>query len=228
MKKIAFFLMVAITTSFLPLTLSAQNGMDHGHRYIDLGLPSGTKWADCNIGAKTRTNYGYYYAWGETSRKTKYDWDTYKYGSAYDELTKYCNVSKYGKDGFTDYKKVLDLSDDVAHFLWGGDWRIPSKEQFKELIEYTKHKWTIINGVKGMLFTGRNGHSIFLPAAGCRRGASLGGAGSYSYGGYWSRTLYADYPVIAYHLDFDSDDVKVSDFYSRDDGRTVRPVRSKN
>lgn len=226
MKKIVFLLMVAITTSFLPLTLSAQNGMDHGHRYIDLGLPSGTKWADCNIGAKTRTNYGYYYAWGETSRKTKYDWDTYKYGSD-DELTKYCTDLDYGEDGFTDDKEELDLSDDVAHKLWGGKWRIPTKEQFEELIEYTKQRWTKINGVKGMLFTGRNGHSIFLPAAGGRKGTSLVGAGSG--GDYWSRTLNADYPYLANSLYFCSSVVHVYDcHFSRYYGHTVRPVRSKN
>ncbi|QFQ11931.1 hypothetical protein C7Y71_002200 [Pseudoprevotella muciniphila] len=198
--------MVAITTSFLPLTLSAQNGMDHGHRYIDLGLPSGTKWADCNIGAKTRTNYGYYYAWGETSRKTKYDWDSYKFGS--DKLTKYCTDSDYGEDGFTDDKEELDLSDDVARKLWGGKWRIPSDEQFEELIEHTKHRWTKINGVKGMLFTGRNGHSIFLPAAGHRYGTSLYDAGSGA--NYWSRTLNADSPDYAYCLYFYSDGVYVT------------------
>lgn len=226
MKKIVFFLMVAITTSFLPLTLSAQNGMDHGHRYIDLGLPSGTKWADCNIGAKTRTNYGYYYAWGETSRKTKYDWDTYKYGNAYEELTKYCTDSYYGEDGFTDDKEELDLSDDVAHKLWGGKWRIPTKEQFEELIEHTKHRWTKINGVKGMLFTGRNGHSIFLPAAGFRSDTSLYDVGSYGY--YRSRTLIADFPFNAYYLGFGSGGVDVYYGSSRDSGHTVRPVRSKN
>lgn len=229
MKKKLFFIIVAIITSFSPLTLSAQNGMDNGHRYIDLDLPSGTKWASCNIGAKTRTEYGYYYAWGETSRKTKYDWSTYKYGSDDDELTKYCTDSDYGEDGFTDYKKELDLSDDVAHVLWGGNWRMPSDEQFEELEEHTKYRWTKINGVNGWLFTGSNGHSIFLPAAGSRTGTSLYGAGSS--GDYWSRTLSDVHLEDAYCLDFDSDDVYVNydghyghGYNVRYNGLTVRPV----
>ena len=226
MKKYLFLLLLAVLSAFSTLSLCAQNGMDNGHRYIDLGLPSGTKWADCNIGAKTRTNYGYYYAWGETSRKTKYDWDTYKYGSDRNELTKYCTDSEYGEDGFTDDKEELDLSDDVAHKLWGGKWRIPSDEQFYELIEYTKHRWTKINGVKGMLFTGRNGHSIFLPAGGGRVGTSLGNVGSG--GAYWSRTLFAGYPCYAFSLNFYSGGVDVYEIDSdpgRGSGSTVRPVR---
>ena len=234
MKKIALFLLFAIIAAIAPLTLFAQNGVHNGHRYVDLGLPSGTKWADRNVGASSPTQYGNYYAWGETTTKSNYDCDTYKYGSQYGSeydtisfsLTKYCTRADCGKNGFKDDKKELNLADDVAHTQWGGEWRMPTKEQFDELIEYTKHKWTSINDKWGYLFTGRNGNSIFLPAAGYRYGTSLSYAGSH--GDYWSRTLNADYPGSAYSLDFYSVDVDVYDLSDRFLGHTVRPVRSKN
>ena len=222
MKKIALFLLFAIIATIAPLTLFAQNGVHNGHRYVDLGLPSGTKWADCNVGASSPTEYGNYYSWGETSTKSNYDCDTYKYGYNCVELTKYCTISDYCKNGFKDNKKELDLADDVAHALWGGQWRMPTFEQIYELKKYTTSKWTSINDVWGRLFTAKNGNSIFLPAAGFRSGTLLYGAGSC--GDYWSRTLYADYPVRAGHLDFLSDDVKF-DHDTRSYGFTVRPVR---
>ena len=83
----------------------------NNHEYVDLGLPSGLKWATCNVGATTPEEYGYYFAWGETQPKKNYDWTTYKYGTNYDQLTKYCNNSYWGKDGFTDNKTVLDPED---------------------------------------------------------------------------------------------------------------------
>ncbi|MBQ7664854.1 MAG: DUF1566 domain-containing protein [Bacteroidaceae bacterium] len=222
MKKIALFLLYAIIATIAPLTLFAQNGVHNGHRYVDLGLPSGTKWADCNVGASSPTEYGNYYAWGETLTKSNYDCDTYKFGN--DKLTKYCTESNYGKNGFKDNKTDLDLADDVAHTQWGGEWRIPTKEQFDELIEYTKHKWVSINDKWGYLFTGRNGNSIFLPAAGGRYDTLLLDAGSLGY--YWSRTLNAVYPDDAYGLYFDSGDMDVYGSYgSRGRGHTVRPVR---
>lgn len=231
MKKIALFLLFAIIAAIAPLTLFAQNGVHNGHRYVDLGLPSGTKWADCNIGAKTKTNYGYYYAWGETSRKTNYSWSTYKYGKNYDKLTKYTD-SYYGKNGYADNKNELDFSDDVAQKLWGGKWRIPSEEQFEELINYTKQRWTRVNGVKGLFFIGKNGNSIFLPAAGCREGNSL--CCSNSVGHYWSRTLDVNISCKAEQLEFYSDDIvfvrsdhDVADYF-RSHGRPIRPVYDKN
>ncbi|MBQ7057647.1 MAG: hypothetical protein IJM84_06845 [Bacteroidaceae bacterium] len=193
---------------------------------VDLGLPSGTKWADRNVGATTKSDAGDYFAWGETSTKSDYDWSTYKYGNAYNKLTKYCTNSSYGKDGFTDNKTELVLDDDVAHKEWGGSWRMPSKEQIEELVNNTTSEFTTVNNVKGYLFTASNGNSIFLPAAGYRFGTSLIGAGSD--GLFWSRTLNADDPVDAYYLYFDSDEVGVSDNSSigrGDGGRTVRPVR---
>lgn len=130
----------------------AQSGEDKsgeigGRKYVDLGLPSGTLWATCNVGASKPEDYGECFAWGETTGykngKTNFDWSTYKYCKASNStLTKYCNNSDYGNDGKTDSKKELDLSDDAAYVNWGADWRMPTEEQFKELINssYTTTK----------------------------------------------------------------------------------------
>ena len=202
----------------------AQPSSDNGHLYVNLGLPSGTKWATCNIGASKPEEYGGYYAWGETSTKSDYYWDTYKYGYDWNKLTKYCTDSYYGKDGFIDNKTELDLDDDVAHKQWGGHWRMPSKEQFEELLSNTTSQWVTVNGKEGSLFTASNGNSIFLPAAGVRDDTSRYDEGSY--GGYWSRTLHADGPASAYGLYFYSDSVFVGDYGRgrRYYGPTVRPV----
>ena len=109
-----------------------KSGTQDGHDYVDLGLTSGTKWATANVGAKTPQDYGNYYAWGEVTTKSTYAWSTYKYDD-YNKLTKYCSKSSYGKDGFTDTKTTLDLSDDAAYVNWGGKWRMPTDEQQTEL-----------------------------------------------------------------------------------------------
>ena len=203
-----------------------ESGSIGGRDYVDLGLPSGTLWATCNVGASSPEDYGNYIAWGEMSTKSTYDWSTYKWCNGdYDKLTKYCNNSSYGNNGFTDNKKELDPDDDAAYVNWGRDWRMPSQEQFEELINssYTTTEWTTQNGVKGRLITSNsNGNSIFLPAAGYRYGSSLGSAGSYGY--YWSRTLYESGPYYAWGLSFGSSSVSTgSDF--RYYGQSVRPVR---
>ena len=115
------------------LTDFYHDGAESGYNYVDLGLTSGTKWATCNVGASKPQDYGDYYAWGEVTPKETYNWSTYKYGSAYNQLTKYCSSSSYGKDGFTDSKTTLDLSDDAAYVNWGGKWRMPTKAQQDEL-----------------------------------------------------------------------------------------------
>ena len=202
------------------------------HEYVDLGLPSGTLWATCNIGATSPEDYGDYFAWGETegynSGKTIFDWSTYKWCKGSENtMTKYCTDSNYGYNGFTDAKTELDLEDDAAYVNWGPAWRMPSIEQFRELINssYTTTEWTTQNGVNGRKITSKtNGNSIFLPAAGYRLGSFLISAGSY--GIYWSRTLPWDFPDVAWYLYFDSSDIGTSGdgrFY----GRSVRPVRSQ-
>ena len=192
---------------------------------VDLGLPSGTLWASCNLGATKPEEYGLYFAWGETQPKENYSWNTYKWcnGSS-STMTKYCNKSSYGNNGFTDNKTELDLEDDAAYVNWGSDWRMPSKEQQDELRSQCTWTWTQLNGVYGRKVTGPNGNSIFLPAAGYRYDASLSDAGSW--GRYWSRTLHTDLANDAYYLNFYSGDVDWN-YYYRYRGRSVRPVRMK-
>ncbi len=195
------------------------------HAYVDLGLPSGLLWATCNVGAETPEEYGDYFAWGETQPKDTYNWSTYQYcNGSYNTLTKYCNDSSYGYNGFTDNLTTLLPEDDAATANWGSDWRMPTKEEWQELLDNTTVTWTQQNGVNGMLFTASNGNSLFLPAAGCRYNSSLSYAGSYGY--YWSSSLYTDYPIYAWYLYFLSDYYGMYLYYSRGYGHSVRPVRS--
>lgn len=198
------------------------------HAYVDLGLPSGLKWATCNVGASSPEEYGDYFAWGETtgynSGKTTYDWSTYKYcnGSSSTQ-TKYCNNSSYGNNGFTDDKTTLDLVDDAARANWGGIWRMPTQEECKELINNCTTTWTTVGGVYGRLFTSNiNGNSLFLPAAGYRYDTSLRDAGSYGY--YWSSSLYSDNPNGAWSPYFGSIHVNPDYGSGRCRGQSVRAV----
>jgi hypothetical protein len=191
---------------------------------VDLGLPSGLKWASFNLGASKPEEYGDYFAWGEVEPNWKYVWSTYKWcmGSEY-TMTKYCNKSDYGYNGFTDNKTILDPEDDVAHVKLGGSWRMPADDEWTELRAQCTGTWTTQNGVKGILVTGPNGNSIFLPAAGYRYGTNLYSVGSYS--SYWSSSLDTDYPYDAYYVLFYSD--YVDWYYSlsrRYYGHSVRPV----
>ena len=138
---------------------------NNGYDYVDLGLPSGTLWATCNVGASKPSDFGLYFQWGDTQGCTKgqvgagkqFNWVHYKFsinGSSYD-------FSKYStKD------TKLDLEDDTAHVNMGGDWHMPTPNQIKELIDNTESSLTVQNGVMGMEFTSKNGKSIFIPAAG--------------------------------------------------------------
>lgn len=206
------------------------DGFEGGYAYMDLGLPSGTLWAAWNVGADNPEDYGDYFAWGETtgynSGKTTFSWSTYTFcnGSS-STLTKYCNDSSYGYNGFTDSLTELELSNDAAYVNWGSDWRMPSKAQFDELINssYTTTTWTKQNEVYGSKITSKtNGNSIFLPATGYRSGTSLYIAGSS--GDYWSRTLETGNPGRARDLYFDSGYVYAI-YNGRCNGRSVRPVR---
>ncbi len=203
---------------------------DNGHDYVDLGLPSGLKWATCNIGATKPEEYGDYFAWGETTgynsgKTTTFSWSNYKYCNGdYNKLTKYCDNSTYGNNGFTDTKTTLDLADDAARANWGGSWRMPTQEECKELINNCTTTWTTENGVYGRLFTSKtNGKTLFLPAAGLRSGSSLVDAGSFGY--YWSSSLISGYPYIARTLDFYSTNVTTYN-NTRYYGQSVRAVCS--
>ncbi len=195
---------------------------------VDLGLPSGTLWATCNVGATSPEQDGAYFAWGETTTekyKYTYDWSTYKYCNGGSRTqTKYCTDSSYGT---VDNKTTLDPSDDAAHVNWGGDWRMPTKSEQDELLDECTWTWTDNynnTGVAGCIVTGTNGNSIFLPAAGYRAEyATFCDVGVY--GCYWSSSLNESYPNRSYYLDFGSDSYDEYRNY-RCYGRSVRPVCS--
>ena len=174
----------------------------NAHEWVDLGLPSGTKWATMNVGADSPEDYGDYFAWGETTPKSFYIGTNYNYSSS---------------------PTTLPLEDDAAYTNWGTSWRMPTKAELTELVneDYTVCTWITQNGVNGWKVTSKiNGNTIFLPAAGfCRY--SLSSAGSR--GNYWSSSLAADYSYYAYYLCFGSAGVYNSS-YGRYDGQSVRPV----
>ena len=194
--------------SFTTLAESPYN------EYVDLGLPSGLKWATCNVGANTPEEYGNHYAWGEVLTKTEYSSSNCPtYG-----LTK----SELQSQGYIDSEGNLTPQYDAARANWSGDWRLPTKAEMQELIDNCTWEWTTQNGKNGYKVTGPNGNYIFLPAAGYRDGSSLRSAGSYGY--YWSLAPHEGNSYNAYYLYFSSDDHYVS-HYGRNYGLSVRPVR---
>ena len=197
---------------------------------VDLGLPSGIRWASCNVGATTPEGYGYYFAWGETESKKNYSWETYKYANVgefyHHKFTKYCTDASSGDNGFIDNKTVLEPEDDAATANWGDVWRMPTDAEWTELREQCTWTWTAQNGVNGYQVASKtNGNSIFLPAAGFRDGnAAPYVAGNRGY--YGSSSL----------LENSSDDVWIVTFKhekverqnnKRNKGLSVRPVQDK-
>ncbi len=141
----------------------------NGHEYVDLGLPSGTLWATCNVGATKPEGCGDCFAWGETTPKNSYEWDNYKYGNGhsdnwdYDKLTKYCCQAEHGYNGFTDNLTTLEAIDDAATANWGNGWRTPTELQVQELLRFTLQEISFQNNVQGLTLTGTNHNSIFFP-----------------------------------------------------------------
>ena len=178
------------------------------------------------MGATKPEEYGDYFAWGETTPKKDYSWETYKWCDNVDNgLTKYCNDSNYGYNGFTDTKTELDLEDDAAYVNWGGDWRMPSWEQQKELLDNCTSELMQLNGVYGRKVTGPNGNSIFLPMASWYWRTELESANFV--GRYWSRSLYR-YPIYASYLQLQVDwEVFEGSSFTRCFGYSVRPVKEK-
>ena len=185
------------------------------HEYVDLGLPSGTLWATCNIGASKPEDYGDYFAWGETRPKRDYGWSTYKYSSV-GKLTKYTQ-----EDSLT----VLRSEDDAATTNWGTDWHTPTEKEWKELIDNTQNTKAKWHGVKGRLFTASNGNSLFFPAG----------------GGFWNDELcYVGNYVACWSSSVDNNNLSTARYYYGDllgcdngvyftdryRGVCVRPVRS--
>ena len=187
---------------------SLTTGKYNGHDWVDLGLPSGLKWATCNVGASSPSDYGDYYAWGEISTKGSYDRD---------------NSTTYGKE-------ISDIAGnstyDVARAEWHGSWRLPTEKEFQELIDNCEWEWTTQDGHKGYKVTSKkNGNSIFLPAADWRHGASPADLGSC--GRYWSATPDESNANGAYYLDF-GEGRRSTHWGSRYCGRSVRPVFQNN
>ena len=216
-------------------SISFDEMMAEGHRYVDLGLPSGTLWATCNVGAESPEGYGDYFAWGETEPKSLYNWSTYKYHdsniSTHLFLTKYCRNSE---EGTVDGKMILEAMDDAASFNWGSEWQMPSRRQFDELFDrqYTTNEWTTLNGVNGVKITSKeNGSSIFLPAAGYREDSSFEETPAQGIGvvlTYWSRLLSVDnseYADLLFCANMQGSNGAYVDSRSRSIGLTVRPVR---
>ncbi len=200
------------------------------HEYVDLGLPSGTLWAKCNIGASAPEECGDYFAWGETTPKDYYAWSTYKWfatGANQTGFTKYCCDSPAGYFDFDDITTELNPADDAATMNWGLNWQMPSDDQLEELVQSCSWQWTQRNGVNGYLITGPNGKTMFLPLTGFYVGSSRVRAGFD--GEYWSRTLFTEYysSSRACYLTFYDEDwywFATARFY----GLPVRPVRASH
>ena len=203
----------------------------YGYRAIDLGLPSKLKWASCNVGADKPEEYGKYFQWGDVEGEAiadnaqptrTYDWTNapYKSGSSSTSYTKYTP---------TDGKTVLEPSDDAAHAIMGGNWRMPTSAEFQDLYDNTTREWVNIGGVNGYRFTstkeGYTDKSIFIPASGSCDGTSLILRGAYGY--YWSSSLYSSNPLCAYNLFFNSGNVYPQSYGNRRSGFSVRGVVSE-
>ena len=197
------------------------------HEYVDLGLPSGTLWATCNIGSDSPEQYGDYFAWGETEPKDNYTTSNYKFNRGSGLMTKYCTISSFGSGGMTDGLTELLPEDDAATVNWGNDWQMPSKDQIEELLDpsLTTSKWTSLNDFYGTKITSiKNGNWIFLPATGFVDGNSINRLDSY--GTCWTRSLKEDGPRDAYDWGYMWSGI----FWGADRrymGENVRPVRVK-
>jgi len=180
--------------------------------YVDLGLPSGTLWATCNVGANSPEEIGDSFAWGETRPKDYYSWSTYKWCNGETNMTKYSTE--------VDNKTELDPEDDAATVNRGPQWRTPTQEQLQELVEQCTWTYLILNGVGCCQATGPNGNSIFFPLSGDPLEDYYLG-----FGHYWSRTLYNN--SQAYFLSLMSGNFKpyTNSYGSRSSGINIRPVR---
>ena len=184
--------------------------MKKKEEYIDLGLPSRTLWANCNVGTNKPDRIGESFAWGEVAPKSTYSWKNYIHcNGAGDQLTKYCNNPAYGYNHFTDTLTILDRPDDAGwcNFDANQGPRIPSKEQWLELYQHTTQTWTTLNNVEGVLFEANNGNSIFLPA-----------------GGYWLNSFDTDDPTRAWNFSIGADLDSSIINSPRYTGLLVRPV----
>lgn len=187
------------------------------HEYVDLGLPSGLKWATCNVGASSPEEYGDYYAWGEIETKDKYSKDNYIYRHVGTDSDGFEN------EIWDDLGDISGTDNDVVHQKWGGSWRMPTRSEFMELENNCTWTWGTRNNVNGYKVTGSNGNWIFFPAAGFRDSTIHYFDGSY--GDYWSSTPRPSQPSQAYNLSFSNNYINsyLGSNY-RYCGMCVRPV----
>ncbi|MBO6023393.1 MAG: hypothetical protein J6P83_00880 [Bacteroidales bacterium] len=193
----------------------------YGGGYVDLGLPSGTLWALRNVQANSPEQSGYYLAWAETQEKSYYDWDTYRYwNSSTYSVTKYNDI-----DGLT----TLQQNDDAATYNLGNGQRMPTYDDWNELMTHCTQTYTTLDGVKGIKFKASNGNSIFLPAAGFRHEGGIFNYGQYDgYGFYWTSSRSENNPNNAWYVRFNESETPVLRDFLRLFGLSIRPVRSPN
>ncbi|MDE6479569.1 MAG: hypothetical protein K2L45_04800 [Muribaculaceae bacterium] len=190
-----------------------HSGTINGHEWIDLGLPSGLKWATCNVGANIPEESGNYYSWGETESKEEY--------TSINSLTYKVSSRKLKKSGIIDDSGILTKKNDAASVNWGEPWRMPTIEEFGELIDECTWNFASFNGVNGYLVTGPNDKNIFLPAAGFIQNTTEVNIGDF--GDYWSSSIEDELSGIAHSLGYSSKS-HGRRRYARYAGRTIRPV----
>ncbi len=213
--------------TLLALVAIATSAMADKKQYVDLGLPSGTLWATCNVGAESPNEIGEYFAWGETTPKkdtngnyTAYSWSVYQHANGErDKLTKYCDKSERGNNGYTDTLRTLEASDDAAQANWGDTWRMPTHADFQELIDHCTWTWVYTGYLVQSKTTDA---SIFLPVTGFRYNSELH---TPEEGAYWAATLDDDdTPADVSSLVFDENGKQVTVDNGRCYGRAVRAV----
>lgn len=180
------------------------------HNCVDLGLPSGTLWADCNMGAGTSAEYGDFYSWGEVATKNDYTRASYQY---------------YKKGSYQSIGENICATEyDAAYVNWGGKWRLPTQVEVSELMNQCSWKAKTINSVYGYEVTGPNGNAIFMPCSGyCYEGTTPNKQGVEGY--YWTGNQVPGRLASAYSLS--TSDIGESWWTSKYFGYTIRPVRSK-
>ena len=205
-------------------------------KYVDLGLPTGLLWAKCNLGANLPEESGKYYQWGDTEGYYEdqivegvkiYNWETYKYFGGLDPksgntlLTKYCNNPEFGLDGYIDDLDILESSDDAATLELGNKWRMPTPEDFDELLELDQEV-TTLNDIPGVKFIGYNGNELFIPFSGCVENDEIFDK-DYSFN-LWSNYLDTDYCINSWYLWYGDDGNYSVETYFRYEGHPIRPV----
>jgi len=196
-------------------TAAPTTGTLNGHDWVDLGLPSGTKWATCNIGASTPTGYGSYFAWGETTTKSSFTDENYTYRKVVNGYVSHSSCQDIGAN-------ISGTKYDAARSIWGSTWRMPTRDEYKELISKCEIVWTTQSGVKGIKVTGTNGNSIFMPATGVKINSSTQYSGTD--GNYWTGTEFSStdhFSAITFSFSDNGQETCANDKCM---GITIRPI----